>query len=88
MNAVLASPFRGIQFDERPSPRHASRYELRFAALFNTGRGYAFPCDANGNVDIDCLTERARANYFYARTTIGRDFSSPVTCNIFDAGHE
>jgi hypothetical protein len=58
------------------------QYELRFTELFNAGRSFVFPCDANGNVDIDSLTERARANYFYARTTIGRHFCSPVTCGV------
>jgi len=87
MNAVLESPLC-IQIDERRSARRPSRYELRFAALFGTGRGYAFPCDADGNVDIDRLTDRARANYFYARTTIGREFCSPIMCNIVDAGRE
>ena len=87
MNAVLESPLC-IQIDERPSARGPSRYELRFAPLFGTGREYAFPCDTNANVDIDRLTDRARANYFYARTTIGREFCSPVTCNIVVAGRE
>ena len=50
------------------------RYELRFAGLHNPGRGYSFPCDANGQVDIDGLGERARLNYFYARSMIGREF--------------
>lgn len=57
-----------------------SRYELRFTELFNTGRSFVFPCDAQGNVNLDSLTERARANYFYARTTIGRQFCTPVMC--------
>jgi hypothetical protein len=88
MNAMLAPAHRGTQSHARPSARHAPRYELRFAALLKPGRGYAFPCDANGNVDIDDLPERARANYFYARTTIGREFYIPVTRSIIDAGHE
>jgi hypothetical protein len=29
-------------------------------------------------VDIDALGERARLNYFYARTVIGREFSIPA----------
>lgn len=53
-------------------------FELRFRSLFNEGRGLAFPCDANGRVDMDALTERARHNYLYARTVIGREFASPA----------
>ena len=53
-------------------------FELRFASLFDEGRGLAFPCDADGRVDLDALSERARSNYFFARSVIGRDFALPV----------
>lgn len=53
-------------------------HELRFQSLFNAGSGYAFPCDAQGHVDIDALGERVRQNYFYARTCIGREFHMPA----------
>ena len=53
-------------------------YELSFRSLFNDGRGYAFPCDAAGHVDIDALSFKARQNYFYARTVIGRELSMPA----------
>lgn len=55
----------------------STAFELRFQSLFDAGRGYAFPCDASGHVDIDELSERARLNYFYARTVVGRDFAAP-----------
>jgi hypothetical protein len=58
------------------------RYELRFESLFHTGRGYAFPCDAAGHVDLDGLSQRARLNYFYARTVIGREFARPAVLGI------
>ena len=53
-------------------------YELRFCSLFDEGRGLSFPCDAQGQVDLDALSERARLNYLYARTVIGREFSMPA----------
>lgn len=56
----------------------AGRFELRFRSLFNEGRALAFPCDAQGHVDMDGLTERARHNYLYARTVIGREFATPA----------
>jgi hypothetical protein len=56
----------------------AARYELRFCSLFDEGRGLAFPCDAEGHVDLDTLSGRARLNYLYARTVIGREFSMPA----------
>jgi len=54
------------------------RYELRFTGLFNRGCGYAFPCDAQGQVEIDDLTDRGRANYFFARAVVGAELSAPV----------
>lgn len=56
----------------------AARYELRFQFLFQEGRALVFPCDEGGHVDIDVLSERARNNYFYARTVIGRDVGMPA----------
>ena len=53
-------------------------FELRFQSLFDEGRGLAFPCDATGHVNLDALTERARSNYFFARSVIGRDFATPA----------
>lgn len=58
--------------------RDNSGFELRFQSLFNEGRGLAFPCDAQGRVDIDSLSRTLRLNYLYARTLIGREFSVPA----------
>lgn len=58
--------------------RNDSRFELRFASLFNPGRGLAFPCDSHGQVELDSLSERSRQNYFYARTVIGREYATPA----------
>lgn len=55
-----------------------ARFELRFQSLFDEGRGYAFPCDERGRVDIDALGHQLRLNYLYVRTLIGRDFSMPA----------
>ena len=53
-------------------------YVLRFRSLFNEGRAYAFPCDEQGHVDLDALSERARNNYLYARAVIGREVAMPA----------
>ena len=61
-----------------------ARYELCFEDLHVAGRSYAFPCDAQGRVDLDALSERARTNYLYARALIGRTMSMPAVqsrCN-------
>lgn len=60
----------------------ATRYELRFIGLFDRGRGYAFPCDAWGNVDIDGLTDRCRTNYLFARAVVGTELSAPIVSPV------
>jgi len=60
------------------SAQEPTHYEMRFRSLFQEGRAYAFPCDADGRVDIDSLSDSARNNYFYARTVIGRELAMPA----------
>lgn len=54
-----------------------SCFELRFDARTPSGRSYAFPCDAAGQVQLDALSERMLANYLFARAVIGRELRSP-----------
>lgn len=55
----------------------ANHYELRFQSLFKEGRAWAFPCDAQGHVDLDAMSERARTNYLFVRSVIGREVEMP-----------
>jgi len=55
-----------------------SNFELRFQSLFDEGRALAFPCDAEGHVELDRLSERARTNYLHARAEVGRNFAFPA----------
>ena len=59
-------------------PSANARHELRFASLFDPGRGYSFPCDPCGRVDLDTLTDGERHRYLYARAIVGRELSTPV----------
>jgi hypothetical protein len=69
--------------DRLPTPHPCERtHELRFRSLSNEGRGYAFPCDREGHVDLDQLTEHARRNYFFAHTVIGSEFYMPVVLPV------
>ena len=54
------------------------QFQLRFQSLFDSGRGYAFPCDPTGLVDLDSLSDRARNNYLYARAMVGRELAVPA----------
>ena len=56
----------------------SDQFQLRFQSLFQQGRGFAFPCDSRGQVDLDHMSERARNNYFYARAMIGRELTVPA----------
>lgn len=53
-------------------------YELLFRSLFNSGRGYVFPCDREGQVALAELSERARDNYYHSRTAVGFELAVPV----------
>ena len=55
-----------------------TQFELRFQSLFDSGRGYSFPCDPEGHVDLDQLSDRARDNYLYARAVVGRELAFPA----------
>jgi hypothetical protein len=56
-----------------PSPS----FELCFRSLYCAGKRLAFPCDPQGQVNMDALGNRALNNYLYARTLIGREFAWP-----------
>ena len=60
----------------RPAERRPFR--LCFRPLFDSGLGYTFPCDGNGRVDLDGLSESARNDYFYARAMVGRELAAPA----------
>jgi hypothetical protein len=51
---------------------------LWFQSLFDAGRGFAFPCDAKGRVDIDTLSAAKRDRYLIVRAMIGYDYAMPV----------
>lgn len=63
--------------DATPSSSPFSGYQLRFEALYAGHRSYAFPCDPEGHVDLDHLSESSRNNYFYARAMVGRELALP-----------
>jgi hypothetical protein len=54
-----------------------ARYEIRFRSLFQEGRGLSFPCDEEGHVHLDDLSDAARHNYLYARALVGREYATP-----------
>ncbi len=53
-------------------------HEIRYQSLFKEGRALSFPCDADGHVPLDLLSDAARENYLYARAVVGREYAYPV----------
>jgi hypothetical protein len=52
-------------------------WELRFDPLSAHSRGFVFPCDARGQVDMGALSRQAFNNYLYARAMMGREVTWP-----------
>ena len=61
-----------------PTDRRWPHYEMTFLSLFDERAAFSFPCDHEGRVDIDRLSEKARTNYLFARAMIGRDYALPL----------
>ncbi len=53
-----------------------SAYALRFNDLHREGHGYSFPCDAQGNVDTEAMTEGMYRSYLYVLKRIGLDYAT------------
>jgi hypothetical protein len=74
----------GYRNDQEPpmktpsTTRTPTRFEVRFKSLFRDGVALAFPCDSNGRVDLDRLSEAAKGNYLFARAMVGREFACPA----------
>jgi hypothetical protein len=75
IGAVIRSPAPGPAASETP-------FVLHFRSLYHAGRDFAFPCDGQGNVDLNEMTDRIRNNYLYARAMIGRELSWPSVHRI------
>ncbi|ROZ62928.1 hypothetical protein [Ramlibacter sp. WS9] len=56
----------------------SSDFQLCFRSLFQSGRGFSFPCDPQGHVDLDQLSDKVRNNYLFARAMVGRDLAVPA----------
>jgi hypothetical protein len=57
-----------------------SEFEIHFRSLIRRGLEFIFPCDREGHVDLDALSDRAKANYLFARAMVGREYARPAVC--------
>jgi hypothetical protein len=56
----------------------STRHHVLFRSFDDLCPPLAFPCDRNGNVNLDSLTDRMRQNYYFARAVVGRVFHQPT----------
>lgn len=63
-------------------PIPSTGFELRFVSISTFGRAVTFPCDSQGNVDIDGLPEALRTSYLFARASVGFELYFPVVCKV------
>jgi hypothetical protein len=91
MRAAVAEPRTGSAGSESAGPRRpddtthdsgsapiGAGYQLWFHSLVDSASTLSFPCDAAGRVDMDALSDKARDDYLYARTVVGRVFRPPA----------
>src|SRR5262245_28358442 len=77
---------KGTRADGRFAMTQASsmplqpQFEIRFRSLLQRGLELIFPCDRDGRVDLDVLSDRAKINYLFARAMVGREYSRPAVC--------
>lgn len=55
-----------------------TEFHLCFRSLFRIGRGFVFPCDAAGHVQVTQLSAQERDNYVFAQAMIGRELQMPA----------
>lgn len=58
--------------------RPVAQYELCFRSLYRRGRGFAFPCDPLGHVDLGLLSANGRDSFLRARSLVGKELGQPA----------
>jgi len=62
----------------------STAYCLRFEPLAGRGRPVEIPCNSNGEVNLDVLSEIDRTRYLGARALIGALFALPLRRHMAD----
>ncbi|HEY6355547.1 MAG TPA: hypothetical protein VIY30_13745 [Burkholderiaceae bacterium] len=55
-------------------------FEVHFRSLLRRGLELIFPCDGEGRVNLDALSDRAKVDYLFARAMVGREYAGPAVC--------
>jgi hypothetical protein len=64
--------------DVHPAAYEAAAYQLRYPCFCDPDRALAFPCNAQGCVEMDALSAPALEDYLYARVVVGREYGNPA----------
>lgn len=64
--------------DVQPATQEAAAYELRYPCFCDPDRSLSFPCNAQGCVEMDALSNPALEDYLYARVVVGREYGTPA----------
>lgn len=54
------------------------QYEICYRPLSRHGQTLSFPCDAEGHVHLDGLSDEARNSYLFARAVVGHEYAAPA----------
>ena len=60
------------------SSSNPCEHRLLFVSLFHPGRGVSVPCDPDGEVHMEDLSERMKNAYLAARALVGREYALPI----------
>ncbi len=55
-------------------------FEVHFRSLLRRGFELIFPCDGQGRVNLDALSDREKIDYLFARAMVGREYGGPAVC--------
>ena len=62
----------------KSSPAPADRYQIRFQSLKDEGMALEFPCDVDGRVELEALSDRNPNDSLFAPAVVGCEFGRPA----------
>lgn len=55
-----------------------SEFKVHFRSLLQRGFDLIIPCDRDGHVDLDAMSDSVKTSYLFARAMVGRQYASPA----------
>lgn len=63
-------------------PGNQNEYLLAFEPVCSNGVSMAIPCDADGNVQVELLTDAQRHSYMLAQAMVGQEVHAGVVVRL------